>query len=201
MKIAKTFLLRTALSGLVLLTIVSLQPAFSQEERPVTAPALISLSEAQAIVDGAVAFSRERNMVMAVVVLDQSGYVVSSARMDRAPFRNTHFAQGKAFASAITGRTSEALGELANDRPDRYFGMMNMYPGKVYLAGGGVPLSVDGTIVGAVGVSGLPQGIDEMAARAGMAAWETYRANGAMSLSLLKYVGQASLVDDVMLPS
>lgn len=178
MKIANPFLLRAIVSCLVLLAIVSLQPAFSQEERPVPAAALITLGEAQAIIDGAVAFSRERNMVMAVVVLDQSGYVVSSARMDGAPFRNTHFAEGKAFASAITGRTSEALGELANDRPDRYFGMMNMYPGKVYLAGGGVPLSVDGTIVGAVGVSGLPQGIDEMASRAGMTSWETYRASG-----------------------
>jgi glc operon protein GlcG len=178
MKIAKTLLLRAVMSSLALLIIVSLQPASAQEERPVAAPALITLAEAQAIIDGAVAFSRERNMMMAVVVLDQSGYVVSSARMDGAPFRNTHFAEGKAFASAITGRTSEALGELANDRPDRYFGMMNMYPGKVYLAGGGVPLSVDGTIVGAVGVSGLPQGIDEMASRAGMTAWETHRANG-----------------------
>lgn len=178
MKITSRYALRDVVSCLVLFTIVSLGPAFSQEERPVPAEALISLSEAQAIIDGAVAFSRERNMQMAVVVLDQSGYVVSSSRMDGAPFRNMHFAEGKAFASVITGRTSEALGELANSRPDRYFGMMNMYPGKVYLAGGGVPLSIDGTIVGAVGVSGLPQGIDEMASRAGMAAWETYRASG-----------------------
>jgi uncharacterized protein GlcG (DUF336 family) len=98
--------------------------------------------------------------------------------MDGAPFRNVHMAEGKAFASALFGRTTEILGALFETRPDRYFGIMNLYPGKVYLAGGGVPLSVDGTIVGGVGVSGLPQYIDEMASRAGMAAWEEYRANG-----------------------
>ncbi|MGY9107403.1 MAG: heme-binding protein, partial [Alphaproteobacteria bacterium] len=41
----------------------------------------------------------------------------------------------------------------------------------------GVPLSVDGTLVGAVGIAGLPQGVDEAAARAGMVDWEEYRAN------------------------
>jgi uncharacterized protein GlcG (DUF336 family) len=49
------------------------------------------------------------------------------------------------------------LANLAKERPDRYFGIMNMYPGKVYLVGGGVPLTVDGRLVGAVGVAGLPR--------------------------------------------
>ena len=57
------------------------------------------------------------------------------------------------------------------------FPFRNMYPGKVYLVGGGVPLTVDGRLVGAVGVAGLPQGVDEKAARAGIAAWERFRQN------------------------
>jgi uncharacterized protein GlcG (DUF336 family) len=117
-------------------------------------------------------------MSMAIVVVDQSGYVVSSARMDESSFRNIRFAQGKAFASALYGQSTEILGELATTRPDRFFGIMNMYPGKVYLVGGGVPLAVDGELVGAVGVAGQPQGSDDMAARAGIAAWESFRASG-----------------------
>jgi uncharacterized protein GlcG (DUF336 family) len=42
-----------------------------------------------------------------------------------------------------------------------------MYPGKIYLVGGGVPLAVDGVLVGGVGVAGLPEGVDEKSARAG----------------------------------
>jgi uncharacterized protein GlcG (DUF336 family) len=51
------------------------------------------------------------------------------------------------------------------------------FAGAVYLVGGGVPLTIDGQLVGAVGVAGLPQGVDEKAARAGIAAWEKFREN------------------------
>src|SRR5215471_725480 len=96
-------------------------------------------------------------------------------KMDGTTINNTRFAEGKAFASAILRQTTEVLANLAKDRPDRYFGIMNMYPGKVYLVGGGVPLTVDARLVGAVGVAGLPKGVDEKAARAGMAAWDKFR--------------------------
>lgn len=165
------------LAAFVLLGLNSLQSAIAQEPRPSPAPALISLGGAQTIIDGAIDYARERDLVMAIVVMDQSGYEVASARMDGASFRNVTFAEGKAYASALYGQTTEVLGALATTRPDRYFGITEMYPGKFYLVGGGVPLSVDGTLVGAVGIAGLPQGVDEAAARAGMADWEDYRAN------------------------
>jgi glc operon protein GlcG len=142
---------------------------------PTLAPPLISLAEARAIIDGAVAFTRDQNLNMAVVVVDAAGNLVSADKMDGTTINNTRFAEGKAFASAILRQTTEVLANLAKDRPDRYFGIMNMYPGKVYLVGGGVPLTVDGRLVGAVGVAGLPQGVDEKAARAGIAAWEKFR--------------------------
>jgi glc operon protein GlcG len=143
---------------------------------PTAAPALISLEEARAIILAAEEFARGRNACMAVVVVDQSANVVSSDRMDACSPSNTHLAEGKAFASVMFRQTTEAPGELAKSRPDRYFGIINMYPGKVYLVGGGVPLVVDGKVVGAVGVAGLPQGVDELAGRAGIAAWEALRA-------------------------
>jgi uncharacterized protein GlcG (DUF336 family) len=135
------------------------------------APPSISLAEARAIIEGAVAFARENNMRMAVVVVDQAGNVVSSDRMDGAGLQNIRFAEGKAFASALYRQTTEAMGALYKTRPDRYFGIMNMYPGKIYLVGGGVPLAADGKLVGGVGVAGLPEGVDEKASRAGIAAW------------------------------
>ena len=62
-------------------------------------------------------------------------------------------------------------------RPDRYFGIINMYPGKIYLVGGRVPLALDGVLVGGVGVAGLPQGVDEkIRAQAGIDAWMKFRA-------------------------
>jgi uncharacterized protein GlcG (DUF336 family) len=144
--------------------------------RPELAP-LITLAEARAIIDGAIAFALDGHMHMAVVVVDAYGNLVSADSMDGVRANDIRGAEGKAFAAAIFRQTTQALGEIYRTRPDRYFGIMNLYPGKVYLVGGGVPLAVDGKLVGAVGVAGLPEFVDEKAARAGMAAWDKFRAS------------------------
>ena len=156
---------------------VLIGPAGAQEKPPAAPAQLLSLAEARAIIDGAIAYSRGKNMRMGVAVVDVGGDIISADRMDEGSSRNVQFAAAKAFASAMYRQTTEVLGALYKTRPDRYFGIMNMYGNKVYLVGGGVPLAVDGKLVGAVGVAGLPQGEDEAAARAGIAAWEKMRAS------------------------
>ena len=171
-----TFKRRVILMSCLLLVLGGSQPGFSQQA-PLVVPTSLTHAEARVIIDEALAFSRQRNILMSVVVLDNAGAVVSADRMDGVSGSTMAFAEGKAFASLNLRQTTEVLGALANTRPDRYFGIMNMYPGKVYLVGGGVPLAVNGRLVGAVGIAGLPRGVDEMAARAGMAAWDKYRAS------------------------
>ena len=147
----------------------------SLAQAPAAPAALISLAEARAIIDGAIAYAREKNTRMGIAVVDTSGEIIAANRMDGASSRNARFAEAKAFASAIYRQTTETLGNLYKTRPDRYFGIMNMYGSKVYLVGGGVPLALDGKLVGAVGVAGLPEGEDEKAGRAGIAAWMKFR--------------------------
>jgi len=139
-------------------------------------PPSITLAEARTILDGAIAYARERNVLMAVMVVDSAGNTVASERMDGVSANNMLYAQGKAYASALQRQTTESLSQLAKDRPDRYFGIIAMYPGKMYLVGGGVPLIANGQLVGAVGVAGLAQYEDEAAGRAGITAWERMRA-------------------------
>jgi len=136
----------------------------------------ITREEARVIIEAAIAYAREQNMRMAVVVCDTSGNVVSGDRMDGASLQNIRFAEGKAFAAALYRQSTEDLAALHRTRPDRYFGIVNMYPGKIYLVGGGLPLAAaDGRLVGSVGIAGLPEGVDEKAVRAGIAAWEKFR--------------------------
>jgi glc operon protein GlcG len=137
-----------------------------------------SLAEARSIIGGAIAFARQNNFRLAVAVVDSSGAVISLDTMDGVRANDTLGAQGKAFAAAIFRQTTQELSELYKSRPDRFFGILNMYPGKVYLVGGGVPLVRDGKLVGGVGVAGLHQFVDEKAARSGIAAWEAFHANG-----------------------
>jgi uncharacterized protein GlcG (DUF336 family) len=81
---------------------------------------------------------------------------------------------GKAFAAAMLQTPTSELGSLLETSPNRYYSIMNMWPGQVYLTGGGVPLRVDGRIVGAVGVSGTT-GQDVPAVETGIAAWARLR--------------------------
>jgi uncharacterized protein GlcG (DUF336 family) len=165
-------------TGVLAIAAVMLWCSASAQERPPAAPAqLLSLAEARAIIDGAIAYSQAKKMRMGVAVVDVGGDIISGDRMDNASSRNVRFAEAKAFASAMYRQTTETLGALYKTRPDRYFGIMNMYGNKVYLVGGGVPIAFEGKLVGAVGVAGLPQGEDENAARAGIAAWEKMRAS------------------------
>ena len=140
-------------------------------------PQTISLADARAIIEGAIAYARQHSALMAVTVVDAAGNPIAAERMDGVSPNNMKYAEGKAFAAAMQRQTTETLSRLAKDRPDRYFGMMAMYPGRMYLVGGGEPLVVNGVMLGAVGVAGLAQFEDEAAGRAGMAAWERSRAS------------------------
>jgi uncharacterized protein GlcG (DUF336 family) len=134
----------------------------------------ISLAEARMIIDGTIAHGREKNLRLGVVVLDASGEMVAGEHTDGAPGRNIMFAQGKAYASVMYRASTTTLAQLYKTRPDRYFGILNMYGSKVYLVDGGLPLVADGKLVGAVGVAGTP-GQDEECAQAGIVAWEKAR--------------------------
>ena len=152
------------------------RPGFAQSPAPPALPAqLISVAEAHAIIEGANAYAREKNIRLGVVVLDTSGEMVAGEHMDGALGRNIQFAEGKAFAAVMYRTTPEKMSELYKTQPARYFGIMNVYGSKIYLVGGGVPLTADGKLVGAVGVAGSNQ--DEAAAMAGIAAWEKVRAS------------------------
>lgn len=140
-------------------------------------PPVISLADARAIIDAAIAYARAQNAIAAAAVVDTAGNVIAAERMDGVSPNNLTYAEGKAFAAAMQRQTTEDLSRLAKDRPDRYFGILGMYPGKMYLVGGGEPIIVNGVLLGAVGVAGLAQFQDEAAGRAGMTAWERARGN------------------------
>jgi uncharacterized protein GlcG (DUF336 family) len=155
--------------------IVSAFSSASFAQSPAAPPQLISRAEVRVIIDGAMAYATEKGTLMGVAVVDTAGDMIGAERMDGAGSRNVRFAEAKAFAAAAYRQPTQQLADLYKTRPDRYFGIMNMYGNKVYLVGGGVPLALDGKLVGAVGVAGLPEGEDEKAGRAGIAAWMRFR--------------------------
>ena len=129
---------------------------------------MLSLDQAQAAITAMIADhnknSSRRKVDMAVV--DDAGNLLAYARMDRC-LRPT-FALRKAYTSAVRGMDTLAFSEQLNStgRSLESFGDSQL----IALPGGVVVLK-DGAVVGAIGVGGLPSGIDDQSiAQAGLAA-------------------------------
>jgi glc operon protein GlcG len=99
----------------------------------------------------------------AVAVVDHHGELVAFVRTDGCPLPSINNAINKAYTAARERKPSRAIGDAARDKP---FPMTNFGDLRYTGWGGGVPLVVDGEVVGAVGVSGLPEADDIVLAEA-----------------------------------
>jgi len=155
----------------ILAVLVTAAPAWSQTApaaAPAPAPAYgppIGLAAAQALIDRAVEAAGARQFRMAIAIVEPSGELVAFARMDDTQYGSIYVAQRKATTAARYRTATSAMEErtlagrtvtLAND---------DNLP-----IGGGVPIVVDGRIVGAIGVSGASAAQDDEVARAALAA-------------------------------
>lgn len=102
------------------------------------------------------------NVVIAVV--DDGGHLVYLQRLDGAPTGSIDVAIGKARTAAAFKRPTQVFDEMTKTRP-----AITSIPGIVPLEGG-VPVMVDGQLVGAVGVSGATSQQDVQVAKAGISA-------------------------------
>ena len=93
----------------------------------------------------------------AVAVVDTHGELVAFVRTDGCPLPSINNAVNKAYTAARERITSEELGAKARAEG---FATTNYGDLRYTTWGGGVPLVSDGVVVGAVGVSGLPEDED-----------------------------------------
>jgi glc operon protein GlcG len=98
----------------------------------------------------------------AVAVVDAHGELVALLRTDTCPLPSIKIATQKAFTAARERSDSRTLGDnsRAENFPLTNFGELG-YVGW----GGGVPLVVDGAVIGAIGISGMPEEEDMELAR------------------------------------
>ncbi|MDO9078772.1 MAG: heme-binding protein [Brevundimonas sp.] len=138
-------------------------PAAATPAPPYGAP--IGLEAAQALVDRAVEAGRARGFRLAIAVVEPSGELVAFGRMDDVQYGSINVAQAKA-RSAARFRASSASAEerLAAGR------IALLAIDGIMPVAGGVPIVVDGRVVGAIGVSGASSAQDDEVARAAIAA-------------------------------
>jgi glc operon protein GlcG len=99
-----------------------------------------------------------------VAVVDAWGELVGLLRMDGAPVSTVTIASNKAWTAARERKPSAAVGEKARDPAEPH--QMDYYgDGRHTGWGGGLPVEVEGVVVGAVAVSGLETAEDIELAR------------------------------------
>lgn len=131
---------------------------------PLSYGAPIGLEAAQALVDRAVEAGRARGFRLAVAVVEPSGELVAFGRMDDVQYGSIAVAQAKARSSARFRASSASAEErLAAGR------MALLAIDGIVPVAGGVPIVVDGKVVGAIGVSGASSAQDDEVARAAIA--------------------------------
>lgn len=98
----------------------------------------------------------------AVAVVDDHGELIAFLRTDGCPLASVVNAVNKAFTAARERTESSNIGAASRDES---FAITNFGDLRYTGWGGGVPIEVEGRVVGAVGVSGLPESDDIALAR------------------------------------
>ena len=133
---------------------------------------MITLDQSRSIVAAARAEGRELQLnPLTVAVLDAGGHLVALEREDGAAFGRPEIAAVKAAGALAMGLSSRRLGDMAAERPQFMAALSAAWQGRLIPAAGGVLIrDADGTLLGAVGVSGDLSDKDEEVAMAGIAA-------------------------------
>ena len=103
----------------------------------------------------------------AVAVCDSHGELIAFLRTDGCKLPSISIAINKAFTAAREQKASKAVGDSSREKP---WPMTNFGDPRYTGWGGGVPIVHDGVVIGAVGVSGLPEEEDMVLAQLGVEA-------------------------------
>ena len=123
---------------------------------------MISANKALAALASVSAQAEADGRQVAIAVADDHGELLAYLRMDGASLQAGVLAQNKAYTSARDRQPTASLGEWSRNS-GRAIGYWT--DARITGFGGGLPVVVDGKVVGGVGVSGLSEQDDEALAR------------------------------------
>ena len=124
----------------------------------------VTQEQARKAVAGAIAEARKMAVPMAVAVLDTAGQLVAFERMDNTQTASTMIAQDKGASAAMYRRSTKVFQDLVAGGG---VGLRVLQLRGAIAVEGGIPLYVDGKIIGAIGVSGGSSEQDGVVAKAG----------------------------------
>ena len=141
--------------------------AFGQAPPNVPYGVSISADAAKKVAAAAIAEARKNNWAMAVAVVDTGGYLVYFERMPDTQLGSVEVSIEKARSATLFRRPTKAFQDIVAGGGEglRILRLTGAIPVE-----GGLPIIVDGKLIGAVGASGGSSDQDGRTAQAGVAA-------------------------------
>lgn len=139
----------------------------SAQQTPPPYGAPITLDVAKKIMAAAEAEASKNNWPVVITIIDSGGHMVMMQKFDNTQLASISASEGKAQTSLAFKLPSKALEDAitAGGSGIRLLALKNIAPFE-----GGLPIVIDGKIVGAIGVSGGLSSQDAQVARAGISA-------------------------------
>ncbi len=131
---------------------------------------MIHLEDARRIIAAAEKKATEIGQPMNIAVVDHGGHLVAQVRMDNAWLGSIDIAINKAFTSRAFDISTKELAALSQPE-QQFYGIHVSNHGRIMIFAGGIPIKLDGKVVGAIGVSGGLGAQDQAVAEAGAAAY------------------------------
>src|SRR4030081_309432 len=130
---------------------------------------MLTLAKAQLIIEAATDRAKKIGQPMNIAIVDAGANLMAFMRMDGAWLGSIDIAINKAFTAKAFDISTLELGR--NSQPgDPFFGIHASNRGRVMIFAGGIPIKVNGQIVGAIGVSGGSGAQDQAVAEAAVTA-------------------------------
>jgi len=152
----------TRIAAATALLIAATQFSLQAERELTRDKKVLTLAAARQMVAAAEAEATRRGLGVVIVVVDDAGTVIELSRMDEAQVASVNVGIGKARTAAIYRRPSRDFEEQIRNGRVAALALADATPLQ-----GGVPVTIDGAVVGAVGVSGDSPQVDEAIAIAG----------------------------------
>ncbi len=134
----------------------------------------LSRDDADVVLQGARSASTEMGIPMCIAVTDESGGLILFERMDGAKISSIATAIDKAFTGATARKGTHVYNQLCVPG-EPTFGIHNTNGGRFTVIGGGLPIEVDGAVVGGVGISSGTAEEDLVVAQAAVDHFHTTR--------------------------
>lgn len=125
----------------------------------------LSSSEAQRLIQAAERKANEIGSPSNIAIVDAGANLLAFLRMDDAQLGSIHHAQDKAYTSCALRSATAGLSNQAQPGGTLY-GLDGSIQGRVITFAGGIPLTHEGRVIGAIGVSGGTADQDQTVAQA-----------------------------------